>query len=236
MDDVFKAATLHVIYGNEAAYKRDSWWGRFSQLVGCNTPIPDPVKVESITLIQTEATLKPDESIQLTALVNPDNADNKNITWTSTNEDVAMISADGFVLALAAGTTNIIAEAADGSGVKAICKVTVEENKVKLSKINFVNSAVTIGQGNSVTLAVNFYPENATNKQLAWSSARPAIATVDDNGTVTALAEGKTIITAKSTDGSGLSTNCVVTVIPVTGIGNITMGDVKLVIKNRNVW
>lgn len=90
MDDVFKAATLYVIYGNEAAYKRDSWWGRFSQLVGCNTPIPDPVKVESITLIQTEATLKPDESIQLTALVNPDNADNKNITWTSTNEDVAI--------------------------------------------------------------------------------------------------------------------------------------------------
>ena len=238
MDDVFKAATLHVIYGNENAYKADSWWGRFAQVAGCNAPAPDPIKVESITISQTEATLKPDDTIQLTATVYPTNADNKKINWKSSNENVAMVTDEGFVLALAEGTSDIIAEAADGSGIKAVCKITVEKKPspdVKLSLIEFVNSAVTIEQGKSVLLEVNYYPENATNKQLNWTSARASVATVNDKGVVTAVGEGKTIITAKSTDGTGLSINCVVTVTPATGIGNITMGDVKLVVKDRHL-
>ena len=238
MDDVFKAATLHVIYGNENAYKADSWWGRFAQVAGCNAPAPDLIKVESITISQTEATLKPDDTIQLTATVYPTNADNKKINWKSSNENVAMVTDEGFVLALAEGTSDIIAEAVDGSGIKAVCKITVEKkpsSDVKLSLIEFVNSAVTIEQGKSVLLGVNYYPENATNKQLAWTSARTGVATVDDKGVVTAVGEGKSIITAKSTDGTDLSINCVVTVTPATGIGNITMGDVKLVIKDRHL-
>lgn len=238
MDDVFKAATLHVIYGNENAYKADSWWGRFAQVAGCNAPAPDPIKVESITISQTEATLKPDDTIQLTATVYPTNADNKKVNWKSSNENVAMVTDEGFVLALAEGTSDIIAEAADGSGIKAVCKITVEKKPspdVKLSLIEFVNSAVTIEQGKSVLLGVNYYPENATNKQLAWTSTRTGVATVNDKGIVTAVGEGKTIITAKSTDGTSLSINCVVTVTPATGIGNITMSDVKLVIKDRHL-
>lgn len=238
MDDVFKAATLHVIYGNENAYKADSWWGRFAQVAGCNAPAPDPIKVESITISQTEATLKPDDTIQLSATVYPTNADNKKINWKSSNENVAMVTDEGFVLALAEGTSDIIVEATDGSGIKAVCKITVEKKPspdVKLSLIEFVNSAVTIEQGKSVLLGVNYYPENATNKQLAWTSARTGVATVDDKGVVTAVGEGKTVITAKSTDGTGLFINCVVTVTPATGIGNITMGDVKLIINKRHL-
>lgn len=59
MDDVFQQATLHVIYGNEEAYKADAWWKRFYKIEGCNAPSDADKKVTSITISQTEATLKP---------------------------------------------------------------------------------------------------------------------------------------------------------------------------------
>lgn len=59
MNDVFRKATLHVIYGNEEAYKADAWWKRFYKIEGCNAPSDADKKVTSITISQTEATLKP---------------------------------------------------------------------------------------------------------------------------------------------------------------------------------
>lgn len=238
MDDVFKSTTLHVLYGKESAYKADSWWGRFAKVDGCDEPQVEPVKVSSITISQTSATLKVDDTIQLTATAYPTDADNRKIKWYSSNEDVAMVTDEGFVLAIAEGTSDITAEATDGSGVKAICQVKVEKKQgpaVIITQLEFESSAVTIEQGKPVQLLVKYYPENATNKQLNWTSAKPSVATVDENGVVTGVGEGKTIISAKTTDGSNLTINCVVTVVPATGIGNISMGDVKLLVKNRHL-
>lgn len=238
MDDVFKSATLHVLYGKESAYKADSWWGRFANVERCDEPQVEPVKVSSITISQTSTTLKVDDTIQLTATAYPTDAANRKIKWSSSNEDVAMVTDEGFVLAMAEGTSDITAEATDGSGVKAICQVKVEKKQgsaVIITLLEFESSAVTIEQGKPVQLLVKYYPENATNKQLNWTSAKPSVATVDENGVVTGVGEGKTIISAKTTDGSNLTINCVVTVVPATGIGNISIGDVKLLVKNRHL-
>lgn len=205
---------------------------------GCDGPQVEPVKVSSITISQTSATLKVDDTIQLTATAYPTDADNRKIKWYSSNEDVAMVTDEGFVLAMAEGTSDITAEATDGSGVKAICQVKVEKKQgsaVIITLLEFESSAVTIEQGKPVQLLVKYYPENATNKQLNWTSAKPSVATVDENGVVTGVGEGKTIISAKTTDGSNLTINCVVTVVPATGIGNISIGDVKLLVKNRHL-
>ena len=97
------------------------------------TATPKPVKVSSITLSQTSLTMtSKGQTASLTATVTPDNAANKNITWSSSNSSVATVNANGTVMAVANGTTDITAIAADGSGVSAKCSVTVKiANNVK---------------------------------------------------------------------------------------------------------
>lgn len=238
MDDVFQQATLHVIYGNEEAYKADAWWKRFYKIEGCNAPSDADKKVTSITISQTEATLKPNDTMQLEATVYPTDAANKKILWTSSNEDVAIVTDEGFVLAVTEGEADIIAEASDGTGIKAMCHLTVENEKkpvVPIVEIKFEESPVTIVLGESKKLNVLFNPVNASNKTLQWKSVNSDVASVDKDGNVLGVSAGKSIIQAKTTDGSNLTINCVVTVIPSTGISNITMGEVKLIVNNRHL-
>ncbi len=90
------------------------------------TATPKPVKVSSITLSQTSLTMtSKGQTASLTATVSPDNAANKNITWSSSNSSVATVNANGTVTAVTNGTADITATAADGSGVSAKCSVTV---------------------------------------------------------------------------------------------------------------
>ena len=90
------------------------------------TATPKPVKVSSITLNQTSLTMTANgQTASLTATVNPDNAANKNITWSSSDSSVVTV-VNGTVTAVANGTADITATAADGSGVSAKCSVTVK--------------------------------------------------------------------------------------------------------------
>ena len=97
------------------------------------TATPKPVKVSSITLNQTSLTMtSKGQTASLTATVNPGNAANKSITWSSSNSSVTTVSANGTVTAVANGTADITATAADGSGVSAKCSVTVKvPNNIK---------------------------------------------------------------------------------------------------------
>ena len=91
------------------------------------TATPKPVKVSGITLNQTSLTMtSKGQTASLTATVNPGNAENKSITWSSSNSSVATVNANGTVTAVANGTADITATAADGSGVSAKCGVTVK--------------------------------------------------------------------------------------------------------------
>lgn len=236
MNDVFANATLHVVYGHEQAYKADAWWKRFSNVEGCDAPSDD--EVTSVVLNQTELTMKPDDTIQLTATVYPANAANKKLVWTSSNDDVAMVTDEGFVLAMAEGEADITATSAENSSIKAVCHIKVENEKepvVTIVGIKFEESPVTISMGDTKKLNVIFNPVDATNKQLEWKSTKTSVVDVDQEGNIIGVSEGKAIITAKTTDGSNLTINCVVTVVPSTGINDINIGDVKLTVENRRL-
>ena len=236
MNDVFANATLHVVYGHEQAYKADAWWKRFSNVEGCDAPSDD--EVTSVVLNQTELTMKPDDTIQLTATVYPANAANKKLIWTSSNDDVAMVTDEGFVLAMAEGEADITATSAENSSIKAVCHIKVENEKepvVTIVGIKFEESPVTISMGDTKKLNVIFNPVDATNKQLEWKSTKTSVVDVDQEGNIIGVSEGKAIITAKTTDGSNLTINCVVTVVPATGINDITIGNVKLIVENRRL-
>ena len=95
----------------------------------------NPVFVSGITLNETESELTVGEKLQLEATIAPDNATDKSVTWSSTNEAVAVVSESGLVTAVGSGTCQIKATANDGSGKSASCLITVEKNN-KLTVTN----------------------------------------------------------------------------------------------------
>ncbi len=110
------------------------------------------------------------------------------VKWTSSNDDVAMVSGSGdygecgYVLAFGAGTAKITAKV---GGKKYTCKITVEDPK--LSK-----DSLTLYAGNTYSLNLT-----GTTQKARWASSNTRVATVSQDGTVTAKAEGRATITAQ---------------------------------------
>lgn len=102
----------------------------------------NPVLVSGITLNKTEAELTVGESMQLQATIAPTNATDKSVTWSSTNEAVAVVNENGLVTAVGSGICNIVATANDGSGVTGSCLVTVLGNVMFCEDFGAVPGAV----------------------------------------------------------------------------------------------
>ena len=174
------------------------------------------IPVNSIVLSQTYVSINQGETLTLSTTVYPANATNKSIEWSSSNTSIATVDQNGKVTAKSAGTATITATAADGSGITASCQVSVT---IPVSSIILSQTSVNIHQGKAFTISPTVYPANATNKSIEWSSSNTSIATVDQNGKVTAKSAGTATITATATDGSGITASCLVTVIiPVSSI------------------
>lgn len=179
----------------------------------CTVQVTVPtVKVTGITLNKTTASVVKGKTVALTATVTPDTATDKTIKWTTSNKNVATVSTDGVVTAKAAGTAIITATAADDSGVKATCKITVTNPVVKVTKVTLNKTTASVVKGKTLTLTATVTPTNATNKNVTWKSSNTKIATVDGNGKVTAVAAGTATITCTAADGSGKSATCKITV------------------------
>ena len=183
---------------------------------------PEPVAVTGVTLNKTSLTLEAGQDETLIATVAPSNADNKNISWSSSDNTVASVDQTGKVSAVAAGTATITVTTADGNKTHT-CTVTVTapSTTIPVTAIALNKTSTTITIGASETLTVSYTPTNAnTGKAITWTSSNNNIATVN-NGVVTAVAEGTATITAKS-EGNFTAT-CAVTVqagasVPSTGL------------------
>ena len=172
-----------------------------------------PIPVSSVTLDKSTAEMKSGETLALHATVLPEDATDRSLSWRSNNTAVATVNADGLVTAKAVGSATITATANDGSGKKATCRVTVIPTLV--NEVIVSPSTLELEVGNTTTLAVAVLPATATNKVLSWTSSNTAVATVNNNGEVSAVGLGTAIITATATDGSGKSGSCQLTVKPV---------------------
>ena len=172
-----------------------------------------PVAVTGISLNKTGLTITAGKTAALTASVSPSDATNKKVTWTSSNTVVATVNASGVVTAKKAGTVNITAKSADGSGKTAVCTVTVKPAVIAVTGVKLNKSAIMMGNGQSVTLTASVSPSNATNKKVIWKSSNTKIASVSSNGKVTssASANGTVKITASTADGKKIA-SCTVTV------------------------
>lgn len=165
-----------------------------------------------VTLNKTELSLFVDASETLTATVAPEDASDKNVTWESDDDTIATVTPDGTVTAVGPGQTIITATTSDRNRT-ATCTVTVTQ---PVSSITLDKTELPLFAGNSDTLNATVAPDNASKKDLTWTSDRSDIAavTVGDDGTVTvdAKAPGEATITAAATDGSNVKAACKVTV------------------------
>ena len=166
------------------------------------------VDVESVTLDKTTLSLAVGETAQLTAMVKPDNATYKNVTWTSSDESVAKV-ADGKVTAVKTGKAAITAKC---GGKTAECAITVT---VPTGSVTLDKTTLSLAVGETAQLVATVKPDNATDKNVTWTSSDESVAKVAD-GKVTAVKAGKATITAKC---GSKAAECVATVtVPVSSI------------------
>ena len=178
-----------------------------------NGTIDKLVAVSSITIDGEQTlTLKVNEAATLVATVLPDNATDKTIEWTSFDNDVVEV-ARGRLLAHKAGDAVITATAKDGQGAKATVtvKVIVEAESVEVS------GAKHVAINGTVTFAATVSPENATDKTVTWTTDNDKIATVDTNGVLTGVAEGKVVVTATTANGKTATATVYVTKVAIDG-------------------
>ncbi len=174
----------------------------------CEITITD-IDVTAVTLDKTVAELTTGETLQLAATVNPEDATNKTLTWTSSNTNVATVDANGKVTAVSAGEAVITAASVANPDVKAACTVTVKKPYIAVTEITLNKTEVSVNEGETVQLKAVVTPSNATDATVTWTTSDDAIAIVDENGLVTALTNGTAIITAEA---GGKTAECVVTV------------------------
>lgn len=171
--------------------------------------------VRRVMLDQPTATVAKGKTVALKASVLPENALNTGVTWSSSNENIATVSAKGVVTGKGVGKATITCAAADGGHASTRCEVTVIQS---VTSIKAAKSRLIIFAGKEGSVKMTVSPSDASNKTLKWSTADASVATVDQNGTVTGVRKGSTSITAQATDGSGRKASFNVTVEPAVPI------------------
>ena len=179
------------------------------------------VNVTKVSLSPTTITLYEGDTQALTVSVEPEDATDKEITWTVDHPKVASVDENGKITAIHAGTATITATN-PASKMGAICKVTVKEpvpDLIPATGILIDAQKVTLKVDETLQITATVLPSNTDEKEVNWASSNPAVASVD-NGFVRALSAGETTVTA-STIGGKYSASCVVTVknptTPTTG-------------------
>ncbi len=168
------------------------------------------VHVSSVSLNMSSLELGVGNTATLVATVLPENASNKKVTWSSSDESRATVSSQGVVKGISMGNAVITVTTEDG-GKTAQCHVSVTQSTVHVQSVSLNKSDLVLTVGNSETLVATVLPENAANKSVTWSSSDPSKATVSSTGVVTGVAEGAAVVTATTVDG-GKTASCFVTV------------------------
>ena len=163
------------------------------------------VSATSASLDQTALTLNKGASGQLTLTVTPEDFTDE-VVWKSSDTAVVTVSDAGLVKAVGVGTATIKVSVGKAS---ASCKVTVLQ---PVTSISLNRSSLTMEATDTFQLQASVYPSNAADQRVQWTSSDPTVASVDENGLVTALKKGTATVTAAALDGSGVTRTCQVTV------------------------
>ncbi len=174
------------------------------------------VPVESVSLNEESIVLKSGEEASLVASVLPETATNKSVKYVSSNTTVATVDSKGNVKAKNAGDAIITVTTEDGNKtasakIKVILSGEEPTDKDKVTGVKLDKDSLMLTIGDEEKLVATVLPTSATNKNVKFESSDSKIASVDSDGTVTAVTKGSAIITVTTEDGNKTST-CTVTV------------------------
>lgn len=167
----------------------------------CNVEVNVPVT--EITLNESSLKLKRGETYTLVATVNPADADDPTLVWSTSNSSVAKVDANGKITAVSTGYAVI---KASSGAVSAQCKVDVY---VPVESVSLDQHSATVEEGKSIILLVTIGPEDATTKSVKWTVSDNSVISVNFQGEVTGLKPGTAVVTAEA---EGITDSCTITV------------------------
>ena len=195
-----KNIPIYVPSNSISAYKEAYQWKNFPN-------IQAKIEPTGISFLNTRLTLRVGVKKKLKAIITPEAATIKTITWTSSNTEVATVSADGTVTAKGTGTSVITAKTYNGKTAQFTLTVIQAVTEISLSETN-----ASLWVGKTKTLTATVAPTTASNPSVEWSSSDNKVATVSSKGVITAKGKGTCTITCTAADGYGAKSTCEVTV------------------------
>lgn len=170
----------------------------------CKVKVIQPIT--GITLNSTYQEMWVGSKYAIIPDIQPADADNKKVTYISSDPEVASVDENGIVTALKGGTT-VIEITTEQYGLKATCTILVKEY---VTSITLDASEKYLGLGKTGKLTATVEAATATNRNVVWSSSDPNICSVDQQGNITGNNLGNAVITATAADGSGVVATCIV--------------------------
>lgn len=201
------------------------------------------VSVDSVRLNKKELILEINQTDSLIATVFPKEATNKKIIWKSADATCVSVDTKGKIKALKTGATAIIATSAENENIFDSCYVYVKSAAiVPVDTVKFNNelskNGIKLNVGDTTTITAIITPANATNKGIRWGSSNDKIASVDENGKVTALKSGRAYINAYSIENSSKRAACKVEIEEGDGsyiaVSGITLNSTRVTIHKDN--
>ncbi len=157
----------------------------------------ESIHVKNIKFEKEVYSVMMDEIAFIKTYLSPKEAQNKDLSWSSSNPDVATVLR-GEIIGIKEGEATITASV---DGVNAVCKVNVTSKKISATGVRFEKNELIITEENKATLAIIFEPENTTDQRVSWISENESIASVSEDGEITAIKEGETYVIATTVDG-----------------------------------
>ena len=196
-----------------------------------NQSVKVEIPVQSIELSEKSLSIKESETHKLEAIYTPTDTTQKNVKWSSSDESIAKISQDGTITALTRGKTTITATTENGTTASCDVTVTREIGSVILDK-----SSISLDKGESTKITATIPTDTDGDKTISWTTSDSSVATVSNDGTVTAVNRGEAIITATTANGKKAicAVNVSVKLKSIAFEGNITEKTFNLGVDQSN--
>ena len=162
-------------------------------------------QIVNISLSSSVDTIRVGETLQLQAILSPEDAEDPSVTWSSSSTSVATVSQSGLVTGIAGGSATI--RATSSSGALATCKVVV---KIDANRIELDKHMIYLEPDASVSLSASVFPTNTTDKTVTWTVSDPNVIKYN-KGYISRVGDGRAVIYA--TTSNGITDSCVVQVL-----------------------
>ena len=182
------------------------------------------VPVESIVASTNYLSINVGETRQITYTIIPANATDKTVTYSSSDNSKVSVDQLGNIRALEEG--DVLITITCSNGVSTDCQIVVSavSEVVAVTGISLNKTSVSMHTGDTFTLKATITPTNATNKSVKWESSAPTVASIDNNGLVTALSDGSATITCTSLSNASISANCTIDITTIKTLTSVTNG------------